>query len=233
MKPFIVCHMITSLDGRLLPSRWSKSPDGNRSEWLALYAQLQDTLAGDAWIVGRVTMAEMTKAKPHPPASVGEVDRPHHFVQRDAPCYAIALDRSGKLHFDSNVVEGAHVVVLLGHDVPDSHLAELASDGVSYIVADGDDMDLPSLLDVLARELGIERLLLEGGASINGEFFAAGLVDELSLLVAPALDGSSSNRAFIEFGEAGLSDKLQLTLSSCEKFTHGIVHLRYAVRSSN
>jgi riboflavin biosynthesis pyrimidine reductase len=90
-------------------------------------------------------------------------------------------------------------------------------------------MDLAAMLDVLGRELGIRRLLLEGGATINGSFFAAGLVDELSLLIAPALDGRAGNQSFVEFGENGLAGKMQLSLKGCETLAHGIVHLRYAV----
>ena len=104
-------------------------------------------------------------------------------------------------------MDGDHVVVLLGRDVGDRHLAELAADGVSYIVAEGAEMDLAVMLDVLGRELGIRHLLLEGGAGINGSFFAAGLVDELSLLVAPALDGRSDSRTIVEAGDAGCPAK--------------------------
>jgi riboflavin biosynthesis pyrimidine reductase len=233
MKPHVVCHMIASLDGRLHPGRWSESPDGSRADWSALYAKVHDALEGDAWIVGRVTMAEMTKTNPHAPAGPVEVDRPHHFAARRTASYAIAVDPSGKLHFDAGEMDGDHVVVLLGRDVGDSHLAELAADGVSYIVADGAEMDLAAMLDVLGRELGIRRLLLEGGADINGSFFANGLVDEFSLLVAPALDGRSDGRAIVEAGDAGLAGKVRLSLTSCEALDHGIVHLRYAVRSGS
>ncbi|WP_206522269.1 RibD family protein, partial [Mesorhizobium sp. M7A.F.Ca.CA.002.15.2.1] len=180
------------------------------------------------WIVGRVTMAEMSKAGAHPPANAGKVDRPYHFAQIGAG-YAVALDASGKLHFSKPDIGGDHVVVLLGRDVADSHLAELAADGVSYIVAETGDIDLAAMLEVLGRELGISRLLLEGGASINGSFLAAGLVDELSLLVAPAIDGRAANQGFVEFGESGLAGKTQLSLKSCEALAHGLVHLRYAV----
>jgi riboflavin biosynthesis pyrimidine reductase len=85
------------------------------------------------------------------------------------------------------------------------------------------------MLDVLGSELGIRRLLLEGGAGINGSFFAAGLVDELSLLLAPSIDGRAANQGFVEFGETGLADKMQLSLKGCEALTHGLVHLRYEV----
>ncbi|QKC82674.1 RibD family protein [Mesorhizobium sp. NZP2077] len=229
MKPRIICHMLASLDGSLHPSRYTTSPDGTRAEWSGLYEQIHEDLEGDAWIVGRVTMAEMTKAGAHPPTNTGKVDRPHHFAQRDAGSFAVALDASGKLHFAKPDVGGDHVVVLLGHGVSDSHLAELAADGVSYIVSETADIDLAAMLDVLAHELGISRLLLEGGAGINGSFFAAGLVDELSLLVAPALDARAANQGFVEFGESGLAGKMQLSLTSCETLAHGLVHLRYAV----
>lgn len=229
MKPYVICHMICSLDGSLHPSRFTTSPDGSRSDWSALYEQVHQSLAGDAWMVGRVTMAEMSKAGPHAPGTFGAVDRPHHFAARGAGSYAIALDPSGKLHFSGAEVGGDAVVVLLGRDVPDGHLAELAADGVSYVVADEDPMDLGAMLELLGRELGIRRLLLEGGATINGSFLAAGLVDELSLLVAPALDGRAGTQSFAEFADAGLAGKVQLSLAFCETVGHGVVHLRYAV----
>jgi len=229
MKPHIICHMLASLDGGLHPSRFTASPDGSQAEWSNLYEQIHGDLEGDGWIVGRVTMAEMSKAGAHPPAHAGKAERPHHFARRDAGSYAVALDASGKLHFAKPDIGGDHVVVLLGRDVEDSHLAELAADGVSYIVSETAEMDLAAMLEVLGGELGISRLLLEGGAGINGSFFAAGLVDELSLLVAPAIDGRTANQGFVEFGESGLAGKMQLSLTSCEALTHGLVHLRYAV----
>ncbi|TPM84783.1 RibD family protein [Mesorhizobium sp. B2-3-3] len=229
MKPHVVCHMLASLDGSLHPSRYTTSPDGTRAEWSSVYEQVHGDLEGDAWIVGRVTMAEMSKAGAHPPAHARKVERPHHFARRDAGSFAVALDASGKLHFSKSDIGGDHVVVLLGHRVADSHLAELAADGVSYIVSETAEMDLGRLIDVLGRELGIRRLLLEGGAGINGSFFAAGLVDELSLLVAPALDARAANQGFVEFGESGLAGKVLLSLTSCEALAHGLIHLRYAV----
>jgi riboflavin biosynthesis pyrimidine reductase len=47
-----------------------------------------------------------------------------------------------------------------------------------------------SALEILNRELGIERLLLEGGGGSNGAFLRAGLIDEISLAICPAVDGA-------------------------------------------
>lgn len=229
MKPYVICHMISSLDGRLHPSRWSASPDGTRGQWSAIYQQVHEQLEGDAWLVGRVTMAEMTSAVAHPPSAHGAVERPCHVAAPHAASLAVALDPSGKLHFAGGEMDGDHIVVLLGRDVPDSHLAELASDGASYLVSETRELDLAAMLDALGRVFGVRRLLLEGGAATSGAFLAAGLVDELSLLLAPALDGSPDSPSVVVADEDGLSGKVQLSLTSCTPLEHGLVHLRYAV----
>ena len=46
MKPLVVCHMMVSLDGRIHPSRWTASPNGNRQDWTKVYEHLHDMLAG-------------------------------------------------------------------------------------------------------------------------------------------------------------------------------------------
>jgi riboflavin biosynthesis pyrimidine reductase len=51
---------------------------------------------------------------------------------------------------------------------------------VSYIFAGEQDLDLGLALEILNRELGIKRLLLEGGGVSNGAFLRAGLIDEVT-----------------------------------------------------
>lgn len=230
MKPYVICLMMTSPDGSLHPSRWTKSPDGSRSDWSGLYEKVHGEHKGNAWMVGRVTMAEISKTGPHAPSEPGQVARPHHFASRAAKTYAIALDPSGKVHFSSGELYGDHVVVLLGRDVPDSHLAELAADGVSYLVFETAELDVGAMLSVLGDELGIHRILLEGGANVNGSMMAAGLVDELSLVVAPALEAKTGSDRVVEFGTEGLAGKVELSLIGCEPLSHGALHIRYSVR---
>ncbi len=131
-KPLVICHMLGSLDGGLHPSRFTKSPEGGPKEWSGIYERIHHEFEADAWLVGRVTMAEMSKAAAHPPSTVGAVDRPYHFAARSAGSYAISIDPSGKLHFAKAEIGGDHAVVVLGRDVPDQHLAELAADGVKH-----------------------------------------------------------------------------------------------------
>jgi riboflavin biosynthesis pyrimidine reductase len=220
--------MVTSIDGRLHPSRFTSSPDGTRRDWSTQYEKAHANLHSDAWLVGRVTMAEMSKATAHPPAKHGVVRRPLHVAKAGAKTFAVALDPSGKVHFERGDVAGDHVIVLLGKDVPDSHLAELAGDGVSYIVAEQNDIDLPAALDTLAREFGIKHLVVEGGAATNGTFLVAGVVDELIVLVAPALDGGENVQGIASYGD-GLAGKTSLQFKSVNTLENGVVELRYTV----
>jgi len=197
-RPHLVCLMTSSLDGRLHPSRYTRSPDGTPQDWSAAYEAAHDSEHADAWLDGRVTMAEMARGEPHPPAEFAPPPHPIHIAREGGP-FGIAIDRSGKLHFAKSDIGGDAVVVLLGRDVPDSHLAELVGDGISYFVAGDEEMALAPLLAALAEHLKIEKLMIEGGGHVNGAFFAAGLVDELIVILAPALDGRrtppSSRRA--------------------------------------
>jgi riboflavin biosynthesis pyrimidine reductase len=228
MKPHVTCLMLSSLDGRLGSGR---SGEGAAEEIKArgkAFEAAHDEIGGDGWIIGRVTAQEMSKAKPHPPLKPGRPPRPHHFARRDAAAYGIVVDPSGKVHFETGDIGGDHVVVLLANGVSDAHLAELLADGVSYVVAEGAEIDLRAALDVLARELGVKRLLLEGGGGVNGAFLKAGLVDEIVQLVWPSINGITGERTIYEAGEEGLANALQLTLTGCDA-RDGVVRLQYTV----
>ena len=229
MKPHVLCLMLSSVDGRLHPSKWTRSPDGTRRDWSALYEDYQDTLDADAWLVGRTTMAEMSKAGAHPVAQGDVPTRPVHRAADATGPYAIAVDTSGSLHFDKPTVNGNHVIVALGADVADDHLRELAADGVSYVVAEAAAIDLAAMLETLSTSFGVHRLALEGGAAINGSFFAAGLVDELQVIVGPGLDARTGAQGIIEHGEDGLAGRAELTFVGYEPMKFGCVRLTYAV----
>lgn len=229
MKPHVICLMLSSVDGRLHASRWTTSPDGTRNDWSTLYEEYQDTLNVDGWLVGRTTMAEMSKGQAHP---VSEGDAPARPIHRSATGqgpFAIAVDTSGALHFVKPAIHGNHVVVVLGADVPDDHLRELAADGVSYVVSAEAAIDLTAMLETLAQAFGIRRLALEGGAAINGSFFAAGLVDELQVIVGPGLDGRVGVQGIIENGNDGLAGRVELAFVCAEPMSFGCVRLEYAV----
>ncbi|WP_347557505.1 RibD family protein [Robbsia sp. KACC 23696] len=220
MQAHIVLHMMTTLDGRIITSHWPKDFDYN-----SIYEDIHSRLEGDGWIVGRVTMAEFEKGTPKPVSQSEPLPRetwkaPH---ASNGP-YAVAVDRSGKLHLNVDRVNGDAVVVVLTESVPDAHLAELRRDGISYLFAGKTDVDLPEAVAKLHKEFGIKRLLLEGGGAINGAFLDAGLIDEISQLIVPFADGSADTHTLFERKK---STATTFALQTVDRLDHDIVHLRY------
>jgi riboflavin biosynthesis pyrimidine reductase len=103
---------------------------------------------------------------------------------------------SRKIGWGRSDIGGDPIVVVLSEAASDAHLAGLRGEGVSYIFAGKSELGLALALDILNRELGVKRLLLEGGGGANGAFLRAGLVDELNLIMCPAVDGRKGAPAF-------------------------------------
>lgn len=226
MKPYVLCHMVSSVDGRIWGSRWR--PKGNVVP--NLFEKLHDQLGGGSWLCGRVTAQEFAKGtEPHYPPTDQALPRENWFAQRDAKTWGIFLDGKGKAVWARKDIGGDAILVVLTEAVPDRHLAGLRADGVSYIFAGATEIDLAGALETLNRELGIERIMLEGGGGANGAFLRAGLIDELSLVVCPVIDGSTGGPIVFNSGEVDLGPAPidSMTLVSHEVLDGGAMWLRY------
>ncbi|MGE0259423.1 MAG: dihydrofolate reductase family protein [Alphaproteobacteria bacterium] len=227
MKPYVICHMVASVDGRTLTSRWRPEDQRRRD----LFERLHERLAVDAWLVGRITGQEYAKRNPYPDYSGQRYPREPWFARRDAAAYGIVLDAHGKIAWGRNDIGGDPIVVVLAETVSDAHLAGLREDGVSYIFAGEHALDLGRALDILNAELGIKRLEVNGGGITNGAFLRAGLIDEISLAIFPAVDGTNGAPCVFDGGEqAGEAAPLRaIVLASSEVLDGGAVWLRYRV----
>jgi riboflavin biosynthesis pyrimidine reductase len=231
MKPHVICHMVASVDGRTLPSRWRPKgavPPG-------LFERLHEELGGDAWLVGRVTGQEYAKGKAYPARAHETFPRDAWFARRDAKAYGVVLDAHGKIAWGRSDIGGDPIVVVLCERVSDAHLVGLRADGVSWIFAGKTEVDLGLALDILNRDLGIKRLLLEGGGGANGAFLRAGLVDEISMIVCPAVDGAKGAPSVFDSreAEAGQPALIQtMTLVSSQVVDGGAVWLRYRLQNT-
>lgn len=145
-----------------------------------------------------------------------------------ADAWAVVLDARGKIAWGRGDVGGDPLVVVLTQAVSDSHLAGLREDGVSYIFAGEQELNLVAALENLNRELGIRRLLLEGGGAVNGALLQAGLVDELSLVIAPSVEGMVGGPAVFDIhGQPGALQTMGMALESYQMLEDGFVWLRY------
>jgi len=179
--------------------------------------------------VGRVTVKEFSSREaPYPSYAGAPLGRENWFARKQAEAWAVVLDAGGKIAWGRGEVGGDPLLVVLTQAVSDSHLAGLREDGVSYIFAGEHEIDLAMALEELNHELGIGRLLLEGGGAANGALLQAGLVDELSLIIAPSVEGVPGGPAVFDiYGEQGAQNAMGMELESCQALEGSFVWLRY------
>lgn len=236
MRPFIICHMGTSIDGRLHPSRFTPVAEGVSAEVLhSHYEVVAGRFKADGWIVGRKTMAEMAKGRQRTIDKPPAIPREHYVADRNGRNLAITIDPSGRVHYGQDNIGGDHVVAVLGEQVSDGYLAELREDGVSYIFAGPKGDDLAGAMGQLADVFGVKKLLLEGGGRINGAFLKHRLIDEFSTLIFPAVDGLAGTPSIVDYdgAEGGCPGAGQaLRLIGSEILEGGMVWLRHAVEDA-
>ncbi len=101
--------------------------------------------------------------------------------------------------------------------------------GAQVRVMEGERVDLVRAMAML-KEDGIDRLMVEGGATLNFAMLSGGLVDELNVYVAPMVFGGETAPTLA--GGLGLPRDhfIGLELLSSEAWGDGGVLLRYRVK---
>jgi riboflavin biosynthesis pyrimidine reductase len=81
----------------------------------------------------------------------------------------------------------------------------------------------------------VKRLLLEGGGSTNGGFLRAGLIDELSLILCPAVDGAKGAPSVFDSTEAEAGHRAPveaMSLENTRQLDGGAIWLRYRLQNA-
>ena len=222
MKPFIVCHMMASLDGRIDCDMLEKYPGGN------CYYDVLDSYKCQAFIEGRVSRAKHAAL-------------PEKFEPSDkTPCgfsvfnadlkpgdtYAISIDTYGSLMWPDWKIDEKTLICIVSEDAPVEYLKYLRRLGAFYIAVGKGRIDLPQAMDILNTEFGIERVALVGGGNINGAFLDAGLIDEISMVYGPIIDARKGMAAAFDGLPAGTEPRL-FTRKDIKSFDDGCVWITY------
>ena len=193
-RPFVVCHMVASLDGRI-DGDFFAAPE--MRPVLEASNQIREMLDCKAVLYGATTMAETyaegyLKDPPQPTEDVpaGDFTAPHQ-----ADRYYVVVDPQGTVRYTGGEIEKrgrpkAHVIVGVTEETDRAYLAYLRNLGVSYVFAGKDSVDCGLLLRKLMERFGIEKLMICGGGIVNWSFLQAGCIDELSLVICPLAEGS-------------------------------------------
>ena len=212
MKPYVICLMASSVDGRTLPSRWR--PKGAGAD---LFERVHDELAGDAWLVGRVTGQEFAKGKPYPASTKETFPREPWFARRDAKAYGVVLDAHGKIGWGRSDIGGDPIVVVLSETVSDAHLAGLRGEGVSYIFAGKSELDLAAHAGHPQSRTRREAAAAGRRRRSQRSFSARGIVDELNLILCPAVDGAKGAPSVFDSTDAEADHRAPVTAMTLDE----------------
>ena len=136
MKCRIICHMISSIDGRLKTARWTKP--FIKTDISTVYDEAANLYHYDGWIIGRKTMSELDDSISEKESSLTDVivDRLPFIGDFSGKKLGIVFDLKGKLHYKTCLLpSGEHIVAVVSPNVKSEYLDELKQVGVSYIFA--------------------------------------------------------------------------------------------------
>lgn len=192
----VILHMMVSLDGKI-EGYFADAPyTGPCGDF---YDEVIGEL-GDAEGTGSYT-AQLYMAGGNPDLNSYEeveVEEGDFITASKEDKILFVFDRFGKCMWESNESNGKKVVAVLTKKAKKSYLAYLRSIGVSYIFAGEGDLELIHALEKIKSLFDVDTLVLCGGATINGAFLKAGLVDGISEVMVPHVEGNHDQKGIAE-----------------------------------
>lgn len=223
-KPYIIVHMMTSVDGRIdcgMTAQLAGEPE---------YYSTLDSLNVPTRISGRVTAeTELTRGGKFNSQSKEILGKTDFAKNATADSYNIVVDTKGTLQWGKENSNSFPHLIITSEQVTKDYLDYLNSQNISWIVAGKDQIDLAKAMEILADEFNIDRLAIVGGGKINGGFLEAGLVDEISILIGAGADGRTGQPSLFD-GRTESSRPIALQLKDVASFDDGAVWLRYLVK---
>src|SRR5690242_6629114 len=116
-NPYLICHMCTTIDGKILGNRWGKVPGQNAGGSAGLFETTAASFGIGAWMVGTTTMKEFQGKPQRLPSGSRAIARRDFVARPDAKRLAIGADAAGVLRFQKDEVDGDHVVLLVSNRV--------------------------------------------------------------------------------------------------------------------
>ena len=205
-RPYIICHMTTSIDGKVT-GNFLCTPECEPST--NLYYRINREYQADGFACGRVTMEGSFTGGWYPNLTEYEAadNCEDYLATEKTGFYAVAFDPHGRLGWkNSRIVDAdedpgydkAQIIEILSRQADRRYLTYLKSMGIPYLFAGDTEIDIEEALRKLKTCFGIHTLLLEGGSILDGAFLRAGVIDELSLVVAPLVAEAGDKPLFMD-----------------------------------
>lgn len=181
-RPYVVLNMVSTVDGKTALGL-SAAGIGSRTD-ARLMRQIRAAVDGIIWGAGTLR-ADIVD----PRVDVGSARRRRELRLSPQP---VAAAVSGSLDLEPSnrfFVNGPARTVLFTTDAAPADRRRALAPYATIVSQPGPTVDLRAAVQYLHDELGVRRLLSEGGPGLNEHLVAAGLLDELFWTIAPKVSG--------------------------------------------
>ncbi len=237
-KPYIIIHTHTAIDGNIDVMDLKEFEEASRQyQELSLDPEkqqfnIQGYLNGKTSTEDNITLYKRPKLdKNAEPVPDGDF-----VADAEAPMYYLSIDPRGELAFEKNNYGyggvPAHVVEVLTEEASNAYKDFLRKNEISYIIAGENEIDYAVMLDKFYNLFQIKRMMVGGGGTINWSFIQNGLVDEVSMILAPIANADPEGNRFFVAKEPYSSIKpTAFELKSVKELEHGTLWIRYSVKN--
>ena len=214
--PEITCLMISSVDGKGTGDfLFHKSTECS----LYKYFEQETKLGIQGYILGTNTLLTDYAPKNYKPDlskfSNTNISKTEDYIAKEkGDFYVIAFDIEGEIPWKENKgkfldefgrKQVSHIFEVVTEKASKEYLAYLRSIDITYIIGGKEEIDINYVLKRLKNEFGMNKILLEGGPTINSSFFNKNLVDKIILYQVPLLGNKNDSQVFGEINMKELS----------------------------
>ena len=221
-RPYIFINIATSADGKIdtferKGSAISSKRDKERVDQLR--ADADAVLVGGKTLLGELPkLTVKSEALREARVKRGVTSNP----------IKVGVVTSADIPLDSDFIKAgpARAVIFTTSRTSISQLETLRANGVEVFVDDAPRVNLGKMMETLG-ELGVKRLMVEGGGTINFELLRLGLVDELMIYIAPMIFGGENAPTLASGFGLVRNEAIAMKLKNVETHEDGGVLLTY------
>lgn len=144
----------------------------------------------------------------------------------------IIIDSTGRIPLSSKLLQTAYkikTIVAVTKRAPDYKIREIRNTGATVIIAGTKIVDLKELFLNL-KEIGVRKILVEGGGELNWSLLRLGIVDELIVTIAPRIVGGRTAVTLVEGeGYTKISKGIKMKLKNVLRQNDGEIVLYYKI----